>query len=135
MKNFLFIIVLLLFSFNICEANNLDIYPFQTAKQQRQFQHLTYELRCLVCQNQNLAESNAALATDLRNEIANKIRIGRTNQQIINYLVARYGDYILYKPPVNKATYILWFTPFILLIAGMLVLLTIIWRSRKINRD
>lgn len=83
--------------------------------------HLETELRCLVCQNQTLAESNAPLADDLRKEVRELAVAGKSDDEIRAYLVARYGDFVLYKPPVKPATYALWFGPFLLLAAGVVV--------------
>ncbi|CAN5227512.1 cytochrome c-type biogenesis protein CcmH [soil metagenome] len=99
-----------------------DIYSFNLPEQQQRFQTLTSQLRCLVCQNQSLTESNAPLANDLRKLIAEKINLGFDNQQIINFLVVRYGNFILYQPPLDKTTYILWFGPFLLLLGGLTLL-------------
>ncbi len=79
---------------------------------------LESELRCLVCQNQTLAESNAPLAEDLRREVRELALSGKNDDEIRAYLVARYGDFVLYKPPVEPVTYLLWFGPFLLLAAG-----------------
>lgn len=96
-----------------------DLYHFDQPAQQYRFDNLTTELRCLVCQNQNLAESNAALANDLRDQIYQQILKGQTDKQIVNYLVSRYGDFILYRPPINLATLGLWFGPLLLLMMGL----------------
>lgn len=96
-----------------------DLYTFKSPKEQTRFQELTSELRCLVCQNQNLNESNAALANDLREQIYQKIKNGESNQQIITFLVDRYGDFILYRPPLKFGTVILWFGPIIILLAAL----------------
>ena len=79
---------------------------------------LETQLRCLVCQNQTLAESNAPLAEDLRREVRELALSGKNDDEIRAYLVARYGDFVLYKPPVEPVTYLLWFGPFLLLAAG-----------------
>ena len=83
---------------------------------------MSSELRCLVCQNTTLADSTAPLAEDLRKEIREQLRAGKSDQEVIDYLVARYGDFVRYRPPVNNETALLWFGPFILLIIGGLVL-------------
>lgn len=83
---------------------------------------MSSELRCLVCQNTTLADSTAPLAEDLRKEIRVLMREGKTDQEVVDYLVARYGDFVLYRPPVNNETALLWFGPFILLIIGGFVL-------------
>jgi cytochrome c-type biogenesis protein CcmH len=79
---------------------------------------MSQELRCLVCQNSTLADSDAPLAEDLRKEIRTQMRAGKSDQEIVDYLVARYGDFVRYRPPVNNATAILWFGPFFLLLIG-----------------
>ena len=79
---------------------------------------LENDLRCLVCQNQTLADSNAPLAEDLRREVRELATGGKSDDEIRAYLVARYGDFVLYKPPVKSTTYVLWFAPFLLLAAG-----------------
>jgi cytochrome c-type biogenesis protein CcmH len=83
---------------------------------------MSHELRCLVCQNQTLADSDAPLAEDLRKEIRTQMREGKSDQEVIDYLVARYGDFVRYRPPVNNSTALLWFGPFLLLIIGGFVL-------------
>jgi cytochrome c-type biogenesis protein CcmH len=83
---------------------------------------LTSELRCLVCQNQTIAESHAALAIDLKNEVREMLRQGKTEEEIKNYMVARYGDFVLYRPRVESSTWILWFGPFALLALALGVL-------------
>jgi cytochrome c-type biogenesis protein CcmH len=83
---------------------------------------MSQELRCLVCQNSTLADSDAPLAADLRNEIRVQMRAGKSDQEIIDYLVARYGDFVRYRPPVNSNTVLLWFGPFLLLLIGGFVL-------------
>ncbi len=84
---------------------------------------LAENLRCLVCQNESLASSHAELAEDLRREVREQIRAGKSDKEITDYLVARYGDFVLYDPPVKSYTLMLWFGPFILLLAGAGVLL------------
>ena len=83
---------------------------------------LSEELRCLVCQNETLAESRAGLAEDLRREIREQMKAGKTDQEIIAFLTARYGDFVLYRPRVTPTTYLLWFGPFVLLAIGLVFL-------------
>ena len=101
------------------------IYPFQTARQESQFNHLLSELRCLVCQNQDLADSHAGLANDLRMEVYRRVVNGQSDHDIIAYLTDRYGDFILFKPPLKGITAMLWFAPLIFLIIGMILF----WRK------
>ena len=94
---------------------------FDTPEQQQRYQHLIEELRCLVCQNQNLADSHADLAQDLREEVRQMILDGKTNDEITGYLVARYGDFVLYRPPVKRSTWLLWFAPFALFLTAIIL--------------
>jgi cytochrome c-type biogenesis protein CcmH len=89
---------------------------------------LAEELRCLVCQNQTLAESNAPLAEDLRNQLRERMREGKSDREVVDFLVERYGDFVLYRPPLKATTALLWFGPLLLLAAGFAMLL---WRVRR----
>lgn len=102
---------------NILHAD--AIYPFEKPKQQAQFRGLLRDLRCLVCQNQDLADSNAGLAKDLRDEVYAHVQAGESDDEIIRYLTMRYGDFILFKPPVKVVTSMLWFGPFLFLAVGL----------------
>lgn len=93
---------------------------------------LANELRCLVCQNQTIADSNAALAVDLRNQVRDQVKAGRSDEQIIDYLVARYGDFVLYRPPVKLTTVLLWVGPFVLLLAGLTGLAVTLRRRARV---
>ncbi|HVO90191.1 MAG TPA: cytochrome c-type biogenesis protein [Casimicrobiaceae bacterium] len=93
---------------------------------------LTEQLRCLVCQNQSIAESNAELALDLRRQVREQIAAGKTDQEIIDYMVARYGDFVLYSPPLRPTTVLLWGGPALLLIAGLILLMRHIRGRRAI---
>lgn len=130
MKKFLFILILLLVP--VCQLLAAeDFYHFKNAAQQQRFQSLTTELRCLVCQNQNLAESNAPLAADLRTQVYQQILLDHSDTDIVNYLVARYGDFIRYRPPLNTATAGLWFGPALLLLSGLAYLIYYLQKNRK----
>ena len=89
---------------------------------EKRVMNLSKELRCLVCQNETLADSRADLAVDLRNEVRDQMKAGKSDEEIIAFLTARYGDFVLYRPPVRPATYLLWFGPFLLLVIGMVIL-------------
>ena len=91
---------------------------------------LSHELRCLVCQNETLADSRADLAEDLRDEIRVQMKAGKSDKEIIAFLTERYGQFILYRPQVTPTTYLLWFGPFVLLLAGLLVLFRYIKQRR-----
>ncbi len=93
---------------------------------------ISHELRCLVCQNQTIADSDAELAIDLRNQVREMIVAGKDEDEIVDYMVVRYGDFIRYRPPVQPTTYVLWFGPFILFAVGLGILVLNI-RSRRRN--
>ena len=92
---------------------------------------LAEELRCLVCQNQTLADSNAPLAEDLRNQLREKMREGKSDKEVVDFLVERYGDFVLYRPPFKATTMLLWLGPFLLLVLGFAVLLRRVRRRRQ----
>jgi len=96
---------------------------------------LESELRCLVCQNQTLAESEAPLAADLRKEVRELAQAGKSDDDIRGYLVARYGDFVLYRPPVKPVTYLLWFGQFVLLAGGIAVWLVVLRRRARMPTD
>lgn len=98
-----------------------SLYPFDDPKQAAQFQHLIHDVRCLVCQNQDLADSHAELAKDLRGEIYQLVRDGNSDHEITEYLTARYGDFILFNPPLKMITMLLWFGPLLFLGLGLVV--------------
>jgi cytochrome c-type biogenesis protein CcmH len=104
---------------------------FKDDTERERFKDLTEGLRCLVCQNQTLADSDASLAQDLRREIHELMQKGKSDQQIVEFLVSRYGDFVLYRPPVKTTTYALWFGPFLLLILGLFVLTYMIRRRTR----
>lgn len=95
------------------------LYPFNTPAQQAQFQALLHDLRCPVCQNQDLADSHAPLAADLRNEVYRLVQAQHSDQEIIHHLTGRYGDFIVFQPPVKLVTSALWFGPLLLLLIGL----------------
>ena len=99
---------------------------------EQRLHNLSQDLRCLVCQNETLADSRADLAEDLRDEIREQMKAGKSDKEIINFLTARYGQFILYKPQVTPTTYLLWFGPFVLLLAGLAVLFHYIKRRRDL---
>lgn len=105
-----------------------EIYVFDSTSKKIQFQQIIQELRCLVCQNQNLADSNAPLAKDLRQIIYQRIKNGATSSSIKEYLVTRYGEFILFKPLFSPLTYCLWLGPFILL---LIILVTLLIKIKK----
>lgn len=95
---------------------------------------LASELRCLVCQNQTIADSNAGLAIDLKNQVREKLQQGENESQIVDFMVARYGDFILYRPPIKASTVLLWLGPLLLLLGGLLVLYRLL-KARNVTGD
>lgn len=101
---------------------------------ERRMVAISEELRCLVCQNESLAGSQADLAKDLRREIREQIQAGRSDQEILDFMVGRYGDFVRYRPPLKGTTVLLWFGPFLLLAAGIAVLVAYLRRrSRRVH--
>jgi len=101
-------------------AAPIETFKFDSPETEKTFHKLSEELRCLVCQNQNIAESNADLAKDLRLEIYNMLIEGKTEEEIVDFMVERYGDYILYRPPFRPMTWLLWFGPVLVFIFGVI---------------
>jgi cytochrome c-type biogenesis protein CcmH len=114
-------------------AQTQDIYQFESLQKRVQFDGLLQQLRCLVCQNQNLAESDADLAKDLRAQVYEMIQSDRSDHQIRGFLLQRYGDFILFKPRMDKHTLLLWAFPFVTLILALFILYFLIW-SRNNRR-
>lgn len=121
----------LLLCVGAAQAQAIDPLPFQNHAQEVRFQNLTRQLRCLVCQNENLADSNAELAKDLRMVVFKLMQEGRSDEQIKQYLVARYSNFVLYDPPVEPGTWLLWFGPPLMLLAGAGVVLVAVRRRRQ----
>lgn len=115
------IAVLFLVMTTVCVAT-IDVYEFDNAQQEEDFSVLVQELRCPKCQNQNIADSNAGLAKDIKDRAYKLLRDGKSKDYITDYMVDRYGDFITYRPPVTKNTWVLWFGPLILLVVVVLVL-------------
>lgn len=115
-------------------AYTLEEFKFQDPAQAEDFRRLTAELRCLVCQNESLAGSQADLAQDLRKEVYRLLQSGKSRQEVITFLVDRYGDFVLYDPPLKPSTYPLWFGPLLLAgVGGLFLLLTL--RKKKEARE
>lgn len=104
----------------------IDAYEFQSPEDEQRFRHLVEELRCPKCQNQNIADSNAGLAKDIKDRVFKLINEGQSNQQITDYMVERYGDFVTYRPPFKPTTWFLWFGPFVL---ALLAAIIIFWRK------
>ncbi len=123
MKRAIFLIALVL-----CGAARADLDPQQDAR----YRALIAELRCLVCQNQSIAESNAPLADDLRRQVESQIIAGKSDREILDYLTARYGDFVLYRPPVKSNTLLLWLAPGLLAIGGVFIAIRVARRRGEV---
>lgn len=124
-RNYLAALLLLLGGVALADVDGLD------AQQEARYQALIAELRCLVCQNQTIAESNAPLAVDLRNQVKTQIVAGRSQAEIVGYLTERYGDFVLYRPPFKASTALLWLGPFLLLLGGLVWALRYVRGTRR----
>ncbi|WP_095099705.1 cytochrome c-type biogenesis protein [Pseudomonas sp. Irchel 3A5] len=113
----------------------IDAYEFRDDAERARYSELTKELRCPKCQNQDIADSNAPIAADLRKEIFRMLGEGQSNQQIIDFMVDRYGDFVRYKPALSAKTWLLWFGPAGLLIGGLVVIGVIVVRRRGQGRE
>lgn len=107
-------------------AAPIETFKFDSPETEKTFHKLSEELRCLVCQNQNIAESNAGLAKDLRLEIYNMLREGKSEQQIVAFMVERYGDYVLYRPPFKPLTWMLWLGPALVFVIAVFVVVRLL---------
>lgn len=110
---------------------SVEVEPLSTPEMQARYQVLIEEMRCPKCQNQNLAGSDSMVATDLRREIRRLLEEGYSNQEVNEYMVARYGDFVLYRPPLQRNTMALWLAPGIFAALGLLTLIVIVARSRS----
>lgn len=116
-------------------AQAIDAIPFKDRAEEQRFQNLSRQLRCLVCQNESLADSSAELAKDLRMEVFEQMKKGKSDAEIKTYLTDRYSDFVLYNPPLRTGTLLLWFGPLIvLLIGGFVVVLIVRKRAAVVNR-
>ena len=122
----LFVLIFLLF---VPFAQAIDPLPFANDAEEQRFQHLASELRCLVCQNQTIADSDAGLAKDLRKEVFEMMRAGQSDDEIKRFLTDRYGDFVLYRPPFKSTTLVLWIGPIVILVIGFAIARNMMLRS------
>lgn len=109
-------------------ASAIDALPFKDRAEEQRFQNLSRQLRCLVCQNESLADSSADLARDLRQEVFEQMRQGKSDDEIKQYLTARYSEFVLYNPPLRGGTFLLWFGPLIVFLGGLVAVVLIVRR-------
>jgi len=116
-------------------ASAIDVFDFETEDERLRYQLLIEELRCPKCQNQNIADSNSPISVDLRREVARMVKEGKPDEQVKEYVVNRYGDFVLYRPPVQENTLVLWWAPVIFVLVGLSVFVTVILRRRASVSD
>jgi cytochrome c-type biogenesis protein CcmH len=134
------LIVLSLCLSGVVFATTIEAYHFDDPAKEARYKNLIEELRCLVCQNQNLADSNAELAQDMRRLTYEMVQQGNSEEDIVTFMVQRYGDFVMYRPPFRRSTALLWVGPFIILGVGLLILVIFIRRRNsepapKLSRD
>lgn len=123
MRHFCFYILLLFVAAKASAA--IDPYEFDSETQRERYQHFIEDLRCPKCQNQNLAGSDAPIANDLRHELQRLLKEGKTDSEIVEFMVSRYGEFILYQPPFDKKTAVLWLAPAAFFVVGIIVLINV----------
>jgi cytochrome c-type biogenesis protein CcmH len=128
MKCLLFIFLLMMSG----SSYAVDTYQLSDPKQQESYETLTKELRCLVCQNQTIADSNAELAGDLRRQVYEMLQQGKSREEIVKFMTDRYGDFVLYKPPFKGKTSLLWIAPVVFLLLGLITVFFFIRRKKAV---
>lgn len=137
LKKFSLLVIasIITFSVNLVNASPVDTYEFRDEVTKVRFQALSKELRCPKCQNQNLADSNSPIAADLRKELYELLQQGKADSEIVNFMVDRYGEFVLYRPKVSKLTYALWFGPAVLILLGIIVVIIVVRRKPVDKKD
>ena len=132
LKKLIIILVALMAIFlaNQVNASPVDTFEFKDEVTKIRFQALSKELRCPKCQNQNLADSNSPIAADLRRELYHLLQQGKADSEIVDFMVDRYGEFVLYRPRMSSLTYILWFGPAVLIFIGIIVVIVIIRKKQ-----
>lgn len=110
---------------------NIEAYSFDDPEKEARYHKLISELRCVVCVSQNIADSNAELAQDLRRQTYEMVQQGNSSDEVVSFMVQRYGDFVLYRPPLRPSTLLLWAGPFIIFAIGLVVLILFIRRRNK----
>lgn len=119
----------------LAAADVADVYDFSDRAEERRYQNLIEELRCPKCQNQNIADSNAPISKDMRDVVYRMMKDGASNEEIVESLVGRFGEFVRYKPELDSRTFLLWATPAIAVFGGFLVVAAVVIRSRRAGPD
>jgi cytochrome c-type biogenesis protein CcmH len=130
-----FFLGVLLLALAFTAQARIEIHKFDDPEKEALYNELIKELRCLVCQNQNLADSNADLAQDLRQQTYEMVEAGKSKQDVVDYMVDRYGDFVLYKPPFKGITVLLWVGPFVILFLGLITVIFMIRGRQQVDPD
>jgi cytochrome c-type biogenesis protein CcmH len=130
-KKLSLLISVLLLGWLVVAQAAIEVYQFDDSAKEQRFKQLSHELRCLVCQNESLADSNAELAQDLRHQIYKMVQKGSSDKEIVDFMVSRYGDFVLYNPPLKASTYLLWFGPFVLVVVGLYAVIRFVRRTGR----
>lgn len=125
------LLLAILFVVSPLRAEVMEVYDFDTRAEEQRYQNLIAELRCPKCQNQNIADSNAPISKDMREVVYRMMQDGSSNDEIVGSLVDRFGEFVQYKPPVDKRTILLWAFPGIAVVGGFLIVAGVVMRSRK----
>ena len=133
--NFLIVLATLSLMTPVPSYSAIEAVQFEDNKTLERYQSLIAELRCLVCQNQNLADSDADLAKDLRRKTSEMLKAGKSDKEILQYMRERYGDFVLYRPPLNASTWLLWLGPFVLLLIALVSILFRIKHSQNASNE
>lgn len=133
-KSLLLSLCLLLNVF-LLNAAEVDTHTFENEVMQKRYNALVKELRCPKCQNQNLADSNSPIASDLRQEVFELLQARKSDIEIVDFMVKRYGDFVLYRPRVSGLTYLLWYGPAILLLIGVIVVIMVLRKKATVQGD
>lgn len=112
-------------------GSSIDVFEFSSDQNRDSYQALTRELRCPKCQNQDIADSNAPIAKDMRVQVHRLVEEGKTKNEVIDFMIERFGDFVSYKPKVAAETYLLWYGPWIFIVIGGMVIVMIAWRKGK----
>lgn len=113
----------------------IDTYEFEDELTRKRFQSMSAELRCPKCQNQNIADSNSPIAKDLRDELFRLLEAGASDKEIVDFMVTRYGEFVLYRPRISSQTYLLWYAPAALLVIGLFVVLVLTRRKKSLQKE